>query len=72
MNQSPLDTSSPAASRLRWLGVALALLSTWPLWHALAAVGEQDYVGALVLSGLTWLLARTGVELSGLDREANP
>lgn len=72
MNQNPLDSSSSTAMRLRWLGVGLALLSTWPLWHALAAVGEQDYVGALVLSGLSWLLARTGVELSGLDREGNP
>ena len=47
----------------------MALASTWPLWQAMAAVADQDYVAALLLAALTWLLARTGVELAGIDRE---
>jgi len=49
--------------------VGLAVVSTWPVWHALGAVGEQEYVAALLLGGLGWLVARTGVELAGLDKE---
>jgi hypothetical protein len=46
----------------------MAALSVLPMWHALAAVSRQDYVAGLLLAGLTWLLARTGVELVGPDQ----
>lgn len=68
----PSSGSVSAAARPVWLravGVGLAVTSTWPVWHALGAVGEQEYVAALLLGGLGWLLARTGVELAGLDKE---
>lgn len=54
---------------VRVVGVALGVASTWPLWHALGAVAEQEYVAALLLGGLAWLLGRTGVELAGLAAE---
>ena len=54
---------------LRWLGVAVALASAWPMAHALDAVGSRDYLGAVLLLGLTWILARTGVELAALADE---
>ena len=53
---------------LTWLGVAIALLSLWPMARALDAVALRDYLGGLLLLGLTWVLARTGVELTILGR----
>jgi hypothetical protein len=69
MSQAPRDQPEhhlPAP--WRWLGVTMAALSVLPMWHALAAVSRQDYVAGLLLAGLTWLLARTGVELVGPDQ----
>ena len=54
---------------LRWLGVAVALAAAWPMAHALDAVGSRDYLGAVLLFGLTWIVARTGVELAALADE---
>lgn len=51
-----------------WLGVVLALLALWPLARALEAVALRDYLGGALLLGLTWVLARTGVELAGLGQ----
>ncbi len=53
-----------------WLGVALALLALWPLARALDALALRDYLGGGLLLGLTWVLARTGVELAALGRAA--
>lgn len=55
---------------LTWLGVAIALLSLWPMSRALDAIALRDYLGGLLLLGLTWALARTGVELTALGRSA--
>ena len=49
-----------------WLGVVLALLALWPLTRALDAIALRDYLGGSLLLGLTWVLARTGVELAGI------
>lgn len=49
-----------------WLGVALALLAIWPLARALDAIALRDYLGGVLMLGLTWVLARTGVELASL------
>lgn len=54
------------AMTVRALGVGLALLSLWPLHHALRAVEARDYLAGLLLVGLTWVVARTGVELAAL------
>ncbi len=48
---------------VRWLGIALALLAVWPMARALDAVGAKDYLGGVLLLGITYVLARTGVEL---------
>lgn len=55
-------------SAIAWLGVALAVLAVWPLARALDAIAVRDYLGGALLLGLTWVLARTGVELAGLPR----
>lgn len=57
---------------LTWLGVSLALLALWPLMRALDAIGARDYLGGLLLLGLTWVLARTGVELTGWGTQPPP
>lgn len=54
---------------VRWLGVLLALLAVWPMAYALDAVGGKDYLGGILLLGLTWLIARTGVELVAASPE---
>ena len=51
---------------LPWLGILLTLGALWPLWHALDAIGGRDYLGGLLLGGLTWVIARSGVELASL------
>jgi hypothetical protein len=51
---------------IRWLGVAIVLGASWPMWEALEAVGSRDYLGGLLLLGLTYVVARTGVELAGV------
>jgi hypothetical protein len=48
------------AVAVRVLGVALAL------HYALRAVETRDYLAGLLLVGLTWVVARTGVELAAL------
>lgn len=48
---------------VRWLGIALALLAVWPMARALDAVGAKDYLGGALLLGITYVLARSGVEL---------
>ena len=48
-----------------WLGAALVLLALWPLTQALDALTVHDYLGGALLLGLTWVLARSGVELAG-------
>ena len=49
---------------IAWFGLALVLLALWPLARALDAVAQRDYLGGGLLLGLTWVLARTGVELA--------
>jgi len=56
-----LETRRPL---LHALGIALALTAAWPLTYALDAVGSKDYLGGALLLGLTWVVARTGVELA--------
>lgn len=46
------------------LGVALTGASLWPMSQLLAAVAQRDWLGALLLLAVTWLLARSGVELA--------
>lgn len=46
--------------------MAIALGASWPMWAALEAVGSRDYLGGLLLLGLTYVVARTGVELAGV------
>ena len=48
---------------LRVVGVALALTSLWPLALALDAIGAHDYLAGTLLGGLTWVAARSGVDL---------
>lgn len=55
---------------LRVAGVTCALLSCLPAWHGLAAIAESDYLGASLALGLTWVLARTGIELVALAAAA--
>jgi hypothetical protein len=54
------------AVAVRVLGVALASASLWPLHYALRAVETRDYLAGLLLIGLTWVVARTGVEVAAL------
>ena len=42
------------------------LAALWPLTRALDAIALRDYLGGSLLLGLTWVLARTGVELAGI------
>lgn len=55
---------------MAWLGVVLALAALWPLSRALDAIALHDYLGGVLLLGLTWVLARTGVELAEIGRQA--
>jgi hypothetical protein len=50
--------------------MAIALGASWPMWAALEAVGSRDYLGGLLLLGLTYVVARTGVELAGVGGRA--
>ena len=52
---------------LRVAGVICALLSCLPAWHGLQAIAESDYFGATLALGLTWILARTGIELVAMS-----
>jgi len=49
---------------IRWLGVALALASVWPMARALDALSVHDYLAGIILLALTYVAARTGVELA--------
>ena len=51
---------------IRWLGVALAVLAVWPMARALDALTARDYLGGILLLALTYVPARTGVELASL------
>ncbi len=51
------------------LGIVLALTALWPLARALDAIALRDYLGGVLLLGLTWVLARTGVELTAIGRQ---
>lgn len=51
---------------IQWLGVALAALAVWPMARALDALTAHDYLGGILLLALTYLPARTGVELASL------
>ena len=44
-------------------GVVLTAVSLWPMSAALDAVARHDGVGGLLLLGVTWVVARSGVEL---------
>ena len=68
MGKQPGNQPSLSRQFVAWLGVALALLALWPLAHALDAIAVRDYLGGWLLLGLTWVLARTGVELVGLGK----
>ena len=65
-----MDPQQPSLKQhiVTWLGVVLALLALWPLARALDAIAVRDYLGGGLLLGLTWVLARTGVELAGLGK----
>lgn len=51
---------------MRWIGGVLALASCWPLYEALAALQQQDYLAGALLVALTWVVARTGSDLAVL------
>lgn len=57
---------------VRWLGILLALLAIWPMACALDAIGTKDYLGGALLLGITYVLARTGVELTASHRTPDP
>lgn len=57
---------------LPWTGILLMAAAFWPLSHALDAVGARDYLGAILLAGLTWAIARAGVELASLAGSGSP
>lgn len=48
----------------RWLGTGLALAATWPMWSAMQSVENKDYLAAVLLTALTWVVARTGLDLA--------
>lgn len=52
---------------LRVAGVICVLLSCLPAWHGLEAIAQSDYFGATLALGLTWILARTGIELVAMS-----
>lgn len=49
-------------------GIALALASCAPAWGALEHLSSGDYLSAGLALGLTWILARAGLELTGSSR----
>ncbi len=51
---------------LQWAGAALALAATWPMWEAMAAVARKDYLAGVLLVCLTWVVARSGLDLATL------
>lgn len=54
-------------------GVGLAIGACVPVWRALSALSEGDYLAAGLGVVLAWILARTGVELLAIaDRGATP
>ncbi|MSQ83627.1 MAG: hypothetical protein EXR77_12190 [Myxococcales bacterium] len=55
---------APLSSLWRWLGGALALFATWPMVEAMQAVAHKDYLAGALLIGLTWVVARTGLDLA--------
>jgi hypothetical protein len=57
---------------VRWLGILLALLAIWPMAYALDAIGAKDYLGGALLLAITYVLARTGVELTAHHRATDP
>lgn len=56
---------------LFWLGLVLGLVAIWPLSAALDAVAARDYLGGALLLGLTWVVARSGVELATAQDDAS-
>lgn len=71
MASSPItpDPQSTATARwpwFRWLGAGLAVSATWPMAVALEAVERRDWLASLLLLALTWLVARTGLDLASL------
>jgi hypothetical protein len=68
MGKQPGNEQPISQKLVAWLGVLLALLALWPLARALDAIALRDYLGGGLLLGLTWVLARTGVELAGLGK----
>lgn len=47
-----------------WIGVALAIGATAPAIAAMRAIEGRDYLATLLLVGLTWVIARTGIDLA--------
>ncbi|MBM4342364.1 MAG: hypothetical protein FJ100_03185 [Deltaproteobacteria bacterium] len=48
----------------QWAGAVLALASGWPMWEAMTAVARKDYLAGLLLVCLTWVIARSGLDLA--------
>lgn len=66
--ESDLPDSHPF---VRWTGIALAIAATWPMAEALQAIARKDYLAGALLLGLTWVVARTGLDLAtARDSEA--
>jgi len=57
---------------MRWLGVLLTLLAVWPMAHALQALADKDYLAGSLLLALTYVIARSGVELAQAERKDMP
>ncbi|MSP90611.1 MAG: hypothetical protein EXR79_02215 [Myxococcales bacterium] len=55
--------TSASAWGVRFVGLGLALASLWPLALALDAIAIHDYLAGTLLGGLTWVAARSGVDL---------
>lgn len=49
---------------LRWTGASLAVVATWPMVAALRAIESNDYLAGALLVALTWVVARTGLDLA--------
>lgn len=56
----------------QWAGAALALAATWPMWEAMAAVARKDYLAGVLLVCLTWVVARSGLDLATLPLGREP